>query len=307
VILKVRPLRFEFQARDAVWFPPGQAANIFRGAFGEIFRRTACDPDCPGAKTCPKAEDCAYARMFEPRSREANLGPSGLKDRPRPFVLRAASLDGQRFAPGQRFTLDVNVFDPDVPALEYFSQSFVQLCEEGLGPGRPRVDLSAAEELARVVTDLSPSREPISKVKVAFLTPTELKSGGETLREAPFDVLFKRARDRVSGLIGLYQSSALSQGVDFRRLGQRASAVRMTAAQFDQHEYARRSSRTGQTHGLGGFTGDAEYEGALTEFLPWLEAAWWTGVGRLTVWGNGMIRTAVQATPKPIETSGGIQ
>ena len=50
------------------------------------------------------------------------------------------------------------------------------------------------------------------------------------------------------------------------------------------------SQRTGETHGLGGFAGVAKYEGNLTEFLPWLQAAQWTGVGRLTPWGNGYIQ-----------------
>ena len=170
MILYVRQLRFEFQARDAVWFPPGKAANIFRGAFGEIFRRIA--------------ENSAYARMFEPRAL-AHSGPSGLKDRPRPFVLRAAPLDGKRFEPGERFTLEVNVFDPEVPALDYFTRSFEQLREEGLGPGRPSVDLQAAHELPGVRADLALPRESVSKITVEFLTPTELKSGGETLRDAP--------------------------------------------------------------------------------------------------------------------------
>jgi hypothetical protein len=35
--------------------------------------------------------------------------------------------------------------------------------------------------------------------------------------------------------------------------------------------------------------GSADYEGDLAEFLPFLEAARWTGVGRQTVWGNGEI------------------
>jgi len=49
----------------------------------------------------------------------------------------------------------------------------------------------------------------------------------------------------------------------------------------------RRSSRTGQVHGIGGFVGVAEYEGELGEFVPYLEAARWTGVGRQCVWGKG--------------------
>jgi hypothetical protein len=54
-------------------------------------------------------------------------------------------------------------------------------------------------------------------------------------------------------------------------------------------ESARRSSRTGQTHSLGGFVGTAEYEGDLAEFLPYLEAGRWVGVGRQAVWGKGEI------------------
>ncbi len=51
----------------------------------------------------------------------------------------------------------------------------------------------------------------------------------------------------------------------------------------------RRSGRTGKTHPIGGFIGSADYEGELAEFLPFLEAARWTGVGRQTVWGKGEI------------------
>ena len=55
-----------------------------------------------------------------------------------------------------------------------------------------------------------------------------------------------------------------------------------------QHvEASRRSARTGQIHSLGGFVGEAEYRGALTEFVPYLRAAHWTGVGRQTAWGKG--------------------
>jgi hypothetical protein len=291
VILRVYPLRFEFQATDPLWFPPGKASNIFRGAFGEIFQRLACAPDCRSAKSCARAAECAYARMFEPRASGEHSGPSGFADRPRPFVLRAAALNGRRFEPEERFSLDVHVFDPEVPALEYFRLAFAQLCEEGLGPGRPRVQLVQANELPVVECDLAATQQPVDRIRVTFLTPTELKINGQTLREPRFDTLFKRARDRVTGLTSLYQNSVLPNHLDFRAMGERAAAIRMTAADFAATDFERRSARTGQHHGLGGFTGEAEYEGDLAEFLPYLEAAWWTGVGRLTVWGNGMVRT----------------
>ncbi len=55
----------------------------------------------------------------------------------------------------------------------------------------------------------------------------------------------------------------------------------------------RRSSKTGQKHSLGGFTGWVDYEGEYSKFLPWVQAARWTGVGRQTVWGKGSIEAAV--------------
>jgi hypothetical protein len=291
--LRVRPLHFEFRALDPVAFPRGKAANIFRGAFGDVFRRIACNPDCHDSRTSPRSGECAYARLFEGQPPGGNLAlgganPSGFVDRPRPFVLRAASLDGTSFGPGDRFNLGVNLFDLDIPALDHFRRAFEQFGEEGLGPGRPRVELVDFLELPIVEIDLAARRMPVSRIKVVFLTPTELKFDGTILREPEFGALVKRARDRVAGLIRLYQPCEYADCVDYRGIGERANRVRMTASHFEMHQIERRSARTGQRHGLGGFTGEAEFEGDLAEFLPWLEALWWTGVGRLTVWGNGM-------------------
>jgi len=38
-----------------------------------------------------------------------------------------------------------------------------------------------------------------------------------------------------------------------------------------------------------GLIGTVTYTGPLAEFLPWLRAGYWTGVGRQTVWGKGVI------------------
>jgi hypothetical protein len=286
VQLSIVPLQFTFRARDAVWFPQGKAANVFRGAFGTFFRRIACDPHCTGAAECPIAKDCAYAKMFEPRAHGA--GPSGFEDQPRPFVLWAASLNGRRFEGGEQFTLEVNVFDPNAPAFEYLQRVFGELGSEGLGPGRARVEVVESRKLPRVDVSLTPAVDDTARLHVQFLTPTELKSGGAVVREPRFDVLAARARDRVSALCSLYQQ-ALPE-LDYRGMGQRAAAVKMTFARIEEVELERRSGRTGQRHGLGGFVGEAEYEGQLAEFVPWLEAAEWAGVGRLTVWGNGRLK-----------------
>ena len=82
---------------------------------------------------------------------------------------------------------------------------------------------------------------------------------------------------------------------DFKRLGDLAAQVKMVACDVQPVEVERKSSRTGQRHGLGGFVGSATYEGDLDELFPILQAAQYMGVGRHTAWGNGAIRVQMAA------------
>ena len=129
------------------------------------------------------------------------------------------------------------------------------------------------------------------RLRVEFLTPTEVKGGEQVLARPEFLTLLARARDRVSALRGLYGEGPLP--IDFRGSNARAARVRMTRCELQHVPGERRSGRTGRVHPLGGFVATAEYEGDLGEFVPFLRAAEWTGVGRQTVWGKGAIRVVV--------------
>ncbi len=295
LLFRLHPLRFSFVANERISFPPGKSANILRGAFGAIFRQIACVPQCRGARECEWRATCPYARMFEPSA--LGSGPSGLADWPRPFVFRATHLDGRTIQAGETFHFDLNLFDIRNDAVSYLSLAFAQLAREGLGPGRSRVELIGVSQssgngdpsMAPLELDLAPSIEPITRVRVRFLTPTELKSGQQLAARPEFSVLAARIRDRISTLRELYGEGPLA--IDFRAFGERAALVRMTRCEVQQREIDRRSSRTGQVHPIGGFVGEAEYEGDLAEFAPYLHAARWTGVGRQTVWGKGELET----------------
>ena len=285
--------RFTFSARDPICFPAGMPGNIVRGALGSMLRRIACVPECPGqagrgVRECDRRTDCAYARIFEPAALIGRTGPSGLADWPRPFVLRAAHLDRQAIEPGQSFWFDVNVFETGYPVVDYFERAFRELAAEGLGPGRGRADLLSVEQLEPISISLEAGLPDTRRIRVAFRTATELKSNAKPAGKPEFGVLFARARDRVSTLRCLYGAGPLE--IDFEALGERASVVRMTSCQVRHLGNRRRSSRTGQSHAIGGFVGWAEYEGDLSEFLPILQASQWTGVGRHCVWGNGEVR-----------------
>src|SRR5262249_24057018 len=135
--------------------------------------------------------------------------------------------------------------------------------------------------------NLDAGPEQVDRVRVRFTTPTELKSGQQLTERPEFAVLAARIRDRLSTLRECYGEGPLA--IDFRAFGERAARVRMTRCEIGRVEVERRSSRTGQVHPIGGFVGEAEYEGELAEFVPYLKAAKWTGVGRQTVWGKGVV------------------
>jgi len=272
-------LRFHFEALGTVVFPPGTSANVIRGALGEGLSRS-------GQK--------AGRSLFEP----APARPSGLRFPPRPFVLRATPLQGRVFTLNEPFFFDVHIFEMRVPVLDHFREAFETMAAEGLGPGRGRARLIGMETLDpegnraadgfRSVAPVDPEPVAIKALTLRFLTPTELKTEGQVVGEPQFRHLFARLRDRIATLRALYGAGPLA--LDFRALGERADAVQLERSDLTWEYASRKSKRTGQTHPLGGFTGTAEYRGPLTEFLPWLRAARWAGVGRQTVWGKGDVR-----------------
>ena len=297
--LSLFPYRLFFRASETLAFPAAGASNIIRGALGTVLRKMAGSGDVPGA-TRP-----AYFRLFAP-TRTARA--SGFADPPRPFVLRAAALDGHCIEAGDAFHFDLYLFEHSEQALPQLALAFSQLAQDGLGPHRARVELQSIELLdetcrpsltvfanGRIVAScprplvlpLSDERAQISRIQVAFATPTELKSDGVLATTPEFGVLFARLRDRIAALCNLYGSGPLQ--IDFREMGVRAGQVHLVDSALEWRDEERRSSRTGQTHPLGGFTGTVTYEGDLAEFLPWLKAGYWTGVGRQTVWGKGLI------------------
>jgi CRISPR-associated endoribonuclease Cas6 len=279
--------RFRFRARDPLFFPPGKSTNVLRGAFGAVLHDAATPSE--------------YARLFQPGV-ALGKSPSGLADWPRPFVFRASHLDGLSVPPDGDFFVDVHLFDLHAAALAHFRTAFEQLAVHGLGPGRGRAELAGVDQLdpedratpaggaLGSPTAISLDREPgpVDRVRVRFVTPTELKAGGRLAEQPEFPVLFGRLRDRIATLRSLYGGGP--PAVDFRGLAARAAEVRMADCRLVWAHVERKSGRTGQVHPLGGFTGEAEYQGDLAEFLPWLRAARWVGVGRQTVWGKGDVR-----------------
>ncbi|MCC6392686.1 MAG: CRISPR system precrRNA processing endoribonuclease RAMP protein Cas6 [Bryobacterales bacterium] len=305
--------RFRFRAIDALYFPPGKAGNILRGAFGTIFRKIACAPSCGSVPSCEIRHQCSYAKVFEPQALPSS--PSGYSDIPRPFVLRAAHLGSRRLDPGEEFTFGLHLFNTRDSLLPYFVLTFIRIVEEGIGPGRGRAQLLSVEQLSSddtfphllfengtflvhqpgppLILDLTPHTANVRKLHVRFLTPTELKSNRESVSRPEFPVLFARLRDRISNLRAFYGDGPLP--IDFRGIAERAANIRLIRCDIRHEHVLRRSCRSAEVHPIGGFVGDAGYEGDLDEFLPYLLVGRYTGVGKHTVWGNGELEVRASA------------
>lgn len=213
--------------------------------------------------------------VFSPKA--AGRSASGLKDPPRPFVFRARHLADRTIPAGAGFHFDVHWFPNDPQPLVQALSRLRRL------RGTP-VELES-HHVTRHHIDLD-ARDPHSLIEVRFESPTELKQGFD------FAGLFAAARDRISNLRSFHGSGPLA--IDFRELGDEANAVETRTSSLVRVETERLSTRTNQRHPLGGWIGAVRYEGKLDRFLPYLDAACWTGVGRQTVWGKGEIRVLRQ-------------
>lgn len=246
-------LRLSFVAPAAIRFPQHSAANLLRGILGAAILKTS---------------PADYARRFAP---ELAGGPSGLRQAPRPYVFRAANLAGASISAGEPLHFGINLFETKDAAIDLFARAF-----------EPRFG-AASIETKSIYLPVEADGIDAARVRVRFLTPTTIKGS-----ERPeFGPMLARIRDRASTIRDLYGEGPLP--IDFKAVGERARAARMTRCELERVEFDRTSRNTGYTHPLGGFVGFAEYEGELGEFLPYLEIARWIGVGRQTVWGNGEI------------------
>jgi hypothetical protein len=218
--------------------------------------------------------------LFAPQN-TGSAGPSGFADPPRSFVLRSWHLDSNEYSDGQTFWFDVHQFQ--------LSEAFEQACEQlrELGASRGSVELERIET-SSVEIDLGETVPACQRLRIDFVSPTELKDQSALILKPEFAIVARRLITRIANLRSTYQQSPAN--IDFTALFEEVDKIRMTSHQVTTHYAERFSTRTKQTHPLGGFIGWAEYEGpGLHAFVPYLHAGSYTGVGRQTVWGKGSI------------------
>ncbi|MBY0504688.1 MAG: hypothetical protein K2X03_12315 [Bryobacteraceae bacterium] len=190
-----------------------------------------------------------HAQVFEPTWL---AGPSGLAAPPRAFVFRPAGLEGRALAAGEPVFFDLHLFSPR-PDLLPFVLTFRQLGVAGVGPGRVPVELTRVHPLDE--------QHPEQTAVLANGTLAGAASPGLSLDLAPTPTEFKDAGSVAlrPAFCALYQGGRPDQ--DLAALTHSADHLRIAGGTVTGAEVERRSSKTGQKHSLGGFTGWVDYEG----------------------------------------------
>ena len=281
----VTPIRFEFTSEQGPPAAPGLETNFLRGALGAALRRTGCAPDCVSAERCPLGGRCVYAQFFDPIW---SGGPSGYRQAPRPFVLRWAAPPQE----GGSFTLSLFLFEVNPP---------LAILERAVALVAERWDGAKLATVRRLPVQRLPidGKNSQGDLRLLFRTPTELKVQKEILVQPEFLPLITRLAERVWTLGCRYQDWPPPANLgDWLSSG---SDVELKDWSWVRSSGERRSARSGATHSLGGFTGWAEYAGPVGKYLPLLEIASWTGVGRQTVWGKGEVAVESFVSSQPDE------
>ncbi len=182
---------------------------------------------------------------------------------------------------GAKFLLPIHSFSSREAPPEVFETAFA-----AESPFGGKVRLAGVLPPEHICLQFQAAKQPVSSLSIRFLTPTELKTNGQIASEPEFAVLFSRAYKRIQALQLLY---AQPTRLEDQNLFAQAEKVTLLSHALIRAEASRVSSHTHQTHPLGGFRGEATYQGNFQELLPWLQAAQWTGIGRQTVWGKGEI------------------
>lgn len=302
--------------------PAHQRAVLWRGAFGAVFRSLVCHDEDLMCEVCPLRSACPFPRVFAPSIPEGRPEILRLRDPPRPFVLIDPQPEAATLAAGVPLALGLTVVGTAVVDLPYFVVALRRLGDVGLGRTRVRfrvdsvrcldadampgaivyalgTDVVRPARAALRARDLArPGDAAARRARVRFVTPTDVRGTAAPGTEATpgdgpaFGILVRRARDRAGALATFFGGGPL--GGDPRALGTLADGVRTVSSEIGRVDLARRSSRTGQRHALGGVVGAAIYEGeGVAAAMPWLRVAEVLGVGKHATFGQGRIAVEV--------------
>lgn len=307
--LAVYPLRFGCEALTLVHLG-AQAGSQIRGALWEVLRDFACTSSAQRGQPehslhCPMC----FILAMEANSARGMNPARPLVIRP-PLPVRAG--DDMLFYPGDSFNLELLLIGRAAPLFPYVAQGVQRMGHTGIGFGRgrylvQRIQLfnpfkgSAVNLLTR--NSVAMPQNPVSRGDIAglagqmagerlrlrFLTPTQLTSQERTLARPDIAVLVMRLLERLQALELHYGRPAPHEVWESRHHTLAAVAQQMRIVRDDTRWIRVRSGskRANRMQDLGGFVGEMLLEGEVSSLTEWLLWGTLVNIGKNAVKGNG--------------------
>ena len=308
--LRIARYRFTLEALEELHLPPYKGSTL-RGGFGHVFKRTVCfQKDAQSCDACLLKNNCPYAYLFETSPPPDAEVLRTYSDVPLPFVIEPPLDRRTHYPPGDLLEFGLVLVGRAINYLPYFVVVFRELGRVGIGRGRGKYvlqriaavqPLDGTEALVYDGVDVIVRDEDLSvsyaeieararmlphdRVTVRFLTPTRLKHEGKYVERPDFHILVRALLRRISSLS--YFHCGERWETDYRGIIEQAKGVELAEARTGWVDWERYSRRQRQRMNLGGFVGQATYEGAIGPFLPLLVLGELVHVGKACVFGNG--------------------
>lgn len=110
------------------------------------------------------------------------------------------------------------------------------------------------------------------------------------MTELDFRAFFRNVYRRLTTLSALYGELGPDEDAEFACLDALAAGVRTAALRVTPLQWERRSNERDERHPMRGLLGTVAFEGPLGPFLPALQLAEATHIGKATSYGLGRIR-----------------
>ncbi len=305
ILFPFERFRFTIKVASLMVLPPYKGA-VFRGAFGNAFRRIVCAVPRTNCATCMLRLKCLYVSIFEPPPPANYPDAAKFSTAPAPYVLNPPLTSRQAFHPGDLLDFEMVLIGRAVEALPYFIYAFMELGRKGLGSERgkyrlEKVDLLRGEEVSPVYDGLTqmfavhlpkhgtpgfhPEDGQVNSIIIQFLTPLRLKVKGDLVTQLTFPVFFERLAQRLTLFCAFYNSAAIPP--DFSPLISLAQDISVTNNELHWHDWERYSFRQKDTMKFGGLKGQIAFSGDLRAFMPYLRLGKHINVGQSTTFGLG--------------------
>jgi hypothetical protein len=134
-------------------------------------------------------------------------------------------------------------------------------------------------------TDAVDPDKPASRIHIRFIEPASIKENGRPAGDISFLLLLRANLNRIKLLTSVYGGTF--KGIDQDSLEECASSVKTAGSSLRDASFTAFSRTKMQKKIYHGMVGDIEYEGGLTQFLPYINIGAVLHVGRNTVLGMG--------------------